>query len=78
MVQELHASSRELPEGGGAPTSIVIVDGASNSLFNAIIEMHRAGGVANLRKVFAPMQTDITDTYPGGNVIVADTPRLGY
>lgn len=64
----------DVPEGGGAPTSRVIVDGASNSLFNDISEMDRAGGRVNLRKVFASVQTDTTDTYLGGNVIVADAP----
>lgn len=61
-------------EGGGAPTSTVIVDGTSNSLFNDISELDRAGGRVNLRKVFASIQTDTTDTYLGGNVVVADPP----
>ena len=64
----------DVAEGGGAPTSTVIVDGASNSLFNDISEMDRAGGRVNLRKVFASVQTDTTDTYLGGNVIVAEAP----
>ena len=61
-------------EGGGAPTSTVIVDGTSNSLFNDISELDRAGGRVNLRKAFASIQTDTTDTYLGGNVVVADPP----
>ncbi|MCC6594529.1 MAG: hypothetical protein IT479_14810, partial [Xanthomonadales bacterium] len=64
----------DVAEGGGAPTSTVIVDGTSNSLFNDISEMDRAGGRVNLRKVFASVQTDTTDTYLGGNVIVAEAP----
>lgn len=44
----------DVAEGGGAPTSTVIVDGASNSLFNDISEMDRAGGRVNLRKVDIP------------------------
>jgi len=64
----------DVEEGGGAPTSTVIVDGASNSLFNDISELDRAGGRVNLRKVFASIQTDTTDTYLGGNVVVADPP----
>ena len=64
----------DVAEGGGAPTSTVIVDGASNSLFNDISEMDRAGGRVNLRKVFASIQTNTTDTYLGGNVIVAEAP----
>ena len=34
----------DVAEGGGAPTANVIVDGASNSLFNDISELDRAGG----------------------------------
>jgi hypothetical protein len=64
----------DIEQGGGAPTSTVIQDGASNSIFNDISELDRAGGRVNLRKVFASVQTDTTDTYLGGNVIVADMP----
>ena len=64
----------DVAEGGGAPTANVIIDGASNSLFNDISELDRAGGRVNLRKVFASIQTDTTDTYLGGNVIVSDPP----
>ena len=65
----------DIEQGGGAPTSTVIQDGASNSIFNDISELDRAGGRVNLRKVFASVQTDTTDTYLGGNVIVADMPE---
>ena len=65
----------DVEEGGGAPTSTVIQDGTSNSLFNDISELDRAGGRVNLRKVFASIQTDTTDTYLGGNVIVSDPPE---
>ena len=64
----------DVEEGGGAPTSTEIVDGTSNALFNDISELDRAGGRVNLRKVFASIQTDTTDTYLGGNVVIADPP----
>jgi hypothetical protein len=64
----------DVDEGGGAPTSNVIQDGTSNSIFNDISEMDRAGGRVNLRKVFPTVQTPTTDTYLGANVIVADAP----
>lgn len=64
----------DIEQGGGAPTSTVIQDGASNSVFNDISELDRAAGRVNLRKLFASVQTDTTDTYLGGNVIVADMP----
>lgn len=64
----------DIEQGGGAPTSTVIHDGTSNSVFNDISELDRAAGRVNLRKLFASVQTDTTDTYLGGNVIVADMP----
>jgi hypothetical protein len=64
----------DIEQGGGAPTSTAIVDGASNSIFEDISELDRAGGRVNLRKVFASVQTAGTETYLGGNIIVADTP----
>lgn len=61
-------------QGGGAPTSTVINDGTSNSIFPDISEVDRAGGRVNLRKLFASVQTSDTDQYFGANVIVADPP----
>lgn len=64
----------DVPEGGGAPTSLAIVDNTSNSMFNDISELDRAGGRINLRKTFLSIQTDTVDGYYGANVIVADEP----
>lgn len=64
----------DTPEGGGAPSPTLITDGVSNSIFPDISELDRAGGRVNLRKLFASIQTTDTDTYFGGNVIVADPP----
>lgn len=64
----------DVPEGGGAPTSTVIVDAASNAIFPDISELDRAGGRVNLRKVHVSVQTADTDAYLGANVIVAEPP----
>jgi len=64
----------DVPEGGNAPTGNVIEDGISNAIFPDISELDRAGGRVNLRKTFLSVQTDDTDTYFGGNVIVAEPP----
>lgn len=61
-------------QGGGAPTSIEIVDGVSNSIFPDVSELARAGGNVALRKVFVYIKTPDTDTYMGCNVIVAEGP----
>lgn len=65
----------DVPEGGGAPTGNVIADGVSNAIFPDISEVARAGGQVSMRKVFASVHTDDTDTYFGANVIVAEPPQ---
>jgi hypothetical protein len=65
----------DVPEGGGAPTAVEIVDGNSNTIFNDISELDRAGGRVNLRKLFASVQTATTEGYFGANVIVAEPPQ---
>ena len=65
----------DVPEGGGAPTGLVIADGVSNAIFPDISELDRAGGRVNLRKSFVQVATDDTDTYFGANVIVAEPPK---
>lgn len=65
----------DVDEGGGAPTANVIADGVSNAIFPDISELDRAGGRVNLRKTFVSIQTGDTDTYFGGNVIVAEPPQ---
>jgi len=65
----------DVPEGGGAPTGLVIADGVSNAIFPDISELDRAGGRVNLRKSCVQVATDDTDTYFGANVIVAEPPQ---
>ena len=65
----------DVPEGGGAPTGNVIADGVSNAIFSDISGVARAGGQVSMRKVFASVHTDDTDTYFGANVIVAEPPQ---
>ena len=65
----------DVPEGGGAPTDNVIVDGESNNIFPDISELDRAGGRVNLRKAFVHVQTDNRDTFLGANFIVAEPPN---
>lgn len=64
----------DVPEGGGAPTAIVIADGASNAIFNDISEMDRGGGRVAMRKLHVSVQTDDRSTYLGSNLIVAEPP----
>lgn len=66
------AVMNDVPEGGGAPTSNIINDGTSNSIFPDISEIDRAGGRVNLRKVFATVRTPNVDGFYGVNIIVAE------
>lgn len=65
----------DVPEGGGAPTAVVIEDNVPNAVFNDISESDRAGGRINMRKLNVSVQTDNRDTYLGANVIVAEPPN---
>lgn len=65
----------DVPEGGGAPTANVVVDGTSNAIFPDVSESDRAAGRVAARKVHVWVQSDDTDTYLGGNVIIAEPPN---
>jgi hypothetical protein len=65
----------DVPEGGGAPTGIVIPDGVSNAVFPDISEVDRAGGRVMMRKMSAKIDTDDTDAFMGTNIIVAEPPE---
>jgi hypothetical protein len=64
----------DVPEGGGAPTSKVIVDGASNAIFKDISAVDRARGDVSIMKIAATVQTLNTDTALGGLVIISRPP----
>lgn len=65
----------DVPEGGGGPTANEVVDGASNAAFPDVSEVDRAAGRVSARKVHVWVQSKDTETYLGGNVIVAEPPN---
>lgn len=65
----------DVPEGGGAPTANEVIDGASNQIFPDVSEVDRAAGRLSARKVHVWVQSDDTDTYLGGNIIVSEPPN---
>src|SRR5688572_24180763 len=65
----------DTPEGGGAPTSVVVADGVSNAIFPDVSETDRALGRVNLRKLAVHVDTATTDDFLGANVIVAEPPN---
>jgi hypothetical protein len=64
----------DVPEGGGAPTSNVIPDGAANAVFKDISAVDRAQGDVSIMKIAAVIQTLNTDTALGGVVIISRPP----
>ncbi len=67
----------DVPEGGGAATGNVIVDGVSNNMFPDISELDHTLGRVQLRKVFLGINTPTVDTYLGANFIVMKPPPRG-
>lgn len=61
-------------DGGGAPTGVEIIDGASNEIFPDISEVDRALGRVNMRKIGLHIDTDNVDMYLGSNIILANQP----
>ena len=61
-------------DGGGKMTSVEVVDGEVNNLFNDISQLDRTYGRISLRKAFAAVQTTNTDTYLGAHIILTDPP----
>lgn len=64
----------DVPEGGGAPVGTVIVDGASNAVFDDTNDLDTANGNVSLRKVFVHVATANAAKYAGANVMVAEPP----
>jgi hypothetical protein len=71
----------DVPEGGGAATGRVIVDGQMNNVFEDISDLDRAYGRFNLRKIFLAVRTLSTDLYGGAKTVITALPQddaLGY
>lgn len=71
----------DVPEGGGAATGTVIIDGQMNNVFEDISDLDRAYGRFNLRKIFLAVRTLSTDLYGGAKTVITALPQddaLGY
>ena len=72
---------QDVPEGGGAATGNIIVDGATNNIFEDVSDLDRAYGRFNLRKLFVGVRSQDTDLYLGAKVAITKPPTdeaLGY
>ena len=71
----------DVPEGGGAATGRVIVDGQMNNIFEDVSDLDRAYGRFSLRKIFLAVRTLSTDLYGGAKTVITALPQddaLGY
>ena len=66
------------PLNGGMPSSVEIIDGASNQLFEDISETQRAGGALEFAKVYGAVRTASTDVLRGANMVISDAPDDPY
>lgn len=64
----------DFTDGGGKMSGVEVVDGLVNNLFNDISQLDRTYGRVSLRKEYAVVQTDNTDTYLGAHIILTDPP----
>lgn len=71
----------DVPEGGGAATGNVIVDGEMNNMFEDISDLDLTLGRFNLRKFFLAVRTLSTELYGGAKSVITALPEddaLGY
>jgi hypothetical protein len=71
----------DVPEGGGAATGNVIIDGQMNNVFPDISDLDRAYGRFNLRKLFLAVRSLDTDLYGGAKTVITalpSDPAVGY
>lgn len=71
----------DVPEGGGAATGRVIVDGQMNNVFEDVSDLDRALGRFSLRKLFVAVRTLDTDLFGGAKSVITQLPidpAIGY
>lgn len=64
----------DAPEGGGAITGDVIIDGQSNNIFDDISTLDRVYSAVHMRKIFPGVKTQTTDKYFGAHLILSKLP----
>ncbi|MFP4137484.1 MAG: hypothetical protein ACLFSR_03910 [Halomonas sp.] len=62
------------PDGGGRASGREVQDGATNNIFPDVSRLDRAYGRVSLRKTFAAIDTEHTETYYGAHAIVGERP----
>lgn len=72
----LYKSERltDTPDGGGKYSGQVVVDGESNNLFPDVSELDRTMGRVSLRKIFAGVNSNDTESLMGSTVFISKNP----
>ncbi|MDH0562211.1 hypothetical protein [Acinetobacter courvalinii] len=72
----LYKSERltDTPDGGGKYSGQVVVDGESNNLFPDVSELDRTMGRVSMRKVFAGVNNNDTESLMGSTVFISKNP----
>lgn len=65
----------DVPDGGGAMTAAVIVDGLSNAIFPDVSSLKSIYGGVDLRKIFVGVDTQNDDRFFGARVILSKLPK---
>jgi len=67
-------------DGGGRMTSTEVPDGVAGSVFPKVSRLDAVYGRVNLRKIYAAVQSAMTESYGGAHTIITDPPdnsRIG-
>ncbi|MFV5192055.1 hypothetical protein ACMXYY_07910 [Acinetobacter courvalinii] len=72
----LYKSERltDTPDGGGKYSGQVVIDGESNNLFPDVSELDRTMGRVSMRKVFAGINNNDTESLMGSTVFISKNP----
>lgn len=72
----LYKSERltDTPDGGGKYSGQVVVDGESNNLFPDVSELDRTVGRVSMRKIFAGVNSNDTESLMGSTVFISKNP----
>ena len=72
----LYKSERltDTPDGGGKYSGQVVTDGESNNLFPDVSELDRTMGRVSLRKIFAAVNNNDTESLMGSTVFISKNP----
>ncbi|MCH7331469.1 hypothetical protein [Acinetobacter modestus] len=67
--------STDTSDGGGKYSGQIVVDGESNNLFSDVSELDRTVGRVSMRKIYAAVNNNDTDSLMGSTVFISKNPE---